>query len=67
MTDIILFSVMINMTHPSSLFLFQALDSLQRAQELADGIGNKVAVVSDPGKHTSRTAVISPFIDKFIE
>lgn len=66
MTDIILFS-MINMTHPSSLFIFQALDSLQRAQELADGIGNKVAVVSDTGKHTSRTAVVSPFIDKFME
>lgn len=29
-----------------SLFVLQALDSLQRAQELADGMGNKVAEFS---------------------
>lgn len=43
-TDIILLYIII-MTHPPSLFIFQALDSLQRAQELADGIGNKVTGV----------------------
>lgn len=65
MTDIIVFSMII-LTHPFSLFIFQALDSLQRAQELADGIGNKVAGIPDTGKHTSRTAVISPLIDKLM-
>lgn len=45
------------MTHAVSLFLFQALDSLQRAQELADGMGNKVTgtpYIGNRIKHRSR-------------
>lgn len=40
-----------NNNKTSSLILsVQALDSLQRAQELADGIGNKVSGLPDAGK-----------------
>lgn len=54
---------MVIMTHPASLFIFQALDSLQRAQELADGMGNKVTDVT-PDTSASRAATISQLIDK---
>lgn len=40
------------MAHPPSLFIFQALDSLQRAQELADGMGNKVTGAPHTGQNT---------------
>lgn len=53
-------------TPPSSFFILQALDSLQRAQELADGIGNKVTDVrtGHKTKHTSRAVEESPLINK---
>lgn len=40
------------MMHTFSPFIFQALDSLQRAQELADGMGNKVTGVPHTGQVT---------------
>lgn len=38
---------------PPPLCVFQALESLQRAQELADGIGNKVNGLLDAQTHKS--------------
>lgn len=43
------------------MFISQALDSLQRAQELADGMGNKV---TDVTQDTCRAATISRLIIK---
>lgn len=50
---------------PSSLCVFQALESLQRAQELADGIGNKVndildTQIRDDLVHTSHLIIPPP-------
>lgn len=50
--------------------LFQALDSLQRAQELADGMGNKVTGRLYTGnriKHRSRASATGPIIDKSMD